>query len=534
MAVIDWVNTDVATFTTASAWTGGVAPGVADTAVINSTGDTAPEQNPITDLLSPDGNDNLAFLMKSTTLDQDTVVEGTTASGTEIEYLTTPAASTVPAGDTIVGGTIDLLGGGSEAAVALQDTTLGAKVHVNISGDAYAYAGYTNTLAGTIDIGLPFTIAGKAVPTPPEDANKMVNALYLDIRPYGSWDEVTKLDGYVPGVTNTGTIAIGAKSILFLSIAGEPVGKPVLEPNGAYYLPPAEVSAFTNTGVIDVQAGGFIYAASQNGEGEFINKGIISIKGAKGDQTETRITTAVSGTGTFVLAGGTQTEASQTEALFSNTVSGQNFMVNDATLDLDASGYIYPPSPAYSGGNVTFTGTNGVLLISTPIESEPKAVFSDSISGFAKGDQIKLAIILVPGNTSVAVDTSWDQTSSTAGTLDVTLVTKSSLGTTSTQEAALALHGKYTSADFSGSLSGTSTEPTLTITTTVAAAAASALLPGDWTATSELGLTGNTMHGAAASVIAPNTPFTTDGVAAFGHLDVLSHAQLSDAFHLHL
>jgi hypothetical protein len=541
MAVINWVNQADNYFTTAAAWVQHVVPGVAATAVISSSGDGKPYQNPATDLISPNNTDSVAFLLTSTnpvdqSLSQDSWVLTTSATGAPEWVDTTSTQSSDlngSTGDTLTGGTLDLLGAGSEAGLVLQNTTLGSKVHVNISGDAYAYAGYTNTLAGTIDIGLPFTIAGATVPTPPIDADGMVNALYLDIRAYGSWTN-SVLNGYVPGVTNTGTIAIGASSILFLSIAGQQQSSGAYD--GAAALFPQEVSAFTNKGVIDVKAGGFIYAASQYLEGKFINNGIISIAGAKGDLTETRITTAVSGTGTFVLAGGTQTEASQTEALFSNTVSGQTFVVNDATLDLDASGYIYPPPLTYSGGHVTFSGTNGVLLISTPIILDKalpvNTVFSDSISGFAKGDQIQLAIRLVAGNTPIAVETSWDQTSGTAGTLDVSLVTTSSLGTTTTTEAALALHGKYTNAAFSGSLSGTSTGPTLTITTKAAAAAASTLLPGDWTATSELGVTGTTMQGAASSVIAPNTSSTTDGVAAFGHLDLQSHAQLIEAFHL--
>jgi hypothetical protein len=537
MAVIQWVNSGQNFFSTASDWSGGVVPGTADTAVIGSTSaDGAPAAGPVT-LLTPTSADSIAFLLPSTlapldkSLSQDTVVYTTSATGAPEAYETTPA--TAPTGDVFTGGTIDLIGGGSEAGVVLQNTTLGAKVAVNISGDAYAYAGYTNTLAGTIDIGLPFTIPGVTVPTPPADANGHVNALYLDIRPYGSWTN-SVLNGYVPGVTNTGTIAIGASSSLVLSIAGEVQGSNELK--GVTYLDPAEVSAFTNKGIINVEAGGSIHALSQYGQGEFINNGIISVAGSSAEKSGIGIQTIASGTGTIVLAGAAQSLPTQTVVEFTDKVSGMTFDLNDGTLILDAGSYITPTGLTCTGGTVSFTGSNGILQIDTPIIIENTAtktppvntVFSDTISGFEKGDQIQLSISLVPGNTPVATELSWDQTSSTAGTLDVSIVTKSSLGTTTTQEAALSLQGKYTSADFSASVSGTvSYLPTLTIETSVAAAAASALLPGDWSAASELGLTGNTMHGTA------NTSLATDDVTAVAHLDVLTHEHVNAGFHLH-
>jgi hypothetical protein len=489
MSVINWINATVASFNTPSAWQGGEVPNSSDTAVIGSAGDPLPVQNPATDILSPAAGESLAFLA-GLTLDQETLVLGQEGNGQPFYYLTTPPANQVPAGETIAGGIIDLLGGGSEASLALQDSTLAKPVQLNVSGDAYFYSGYTNALDGTINIGLPFKINGVTVPPPPPDANGYVNAVYLDIQDYGSWDDEDKLSGYVPGTTNNGTINIsGIHSTLYLSIAGqqESVGKY----NGLPLLNPPTVSAFINDGVINVQAGGTIHALSEFGEGEFINNGKIEVTGAAGDTTLTNIATQVSGTGTFVLNGGTQTNPLATGAYFTDNVTGVNFSLDDAALRLNAGTDTEVPTLVCSGGNVAFTGANGALLIDAPVDDPIKNVFTDTISGFASSDQVQLTYNLLPltkGETWKPV-AEWD---AKTNTLDVYNTYSGIDAPGPSLEAAFVLKGSYTQSSFSaaGVWNGELDTPAVvTITTTELSPHdwLGSLAPDDWATSASVG-----------------------------------------------
>jgi hypothetical protein len=550
MKTIEWnngVNDD--SFATASAWTPSVVPVAGDIAVISSVGDVAPTKNSYTGIIFPTTGPSVtdpgseAYLFDPGSEATATEETDTLPNGDIIYYYVTPQEYTGPGtgtvlpGETIHPADLDLIGGTSEAALALQNSTIAATTVTNVSGDAYVYAGYTNTLKGNIDIGEPFSVNGKLVTSTVADANSFYNALYIAVQSFGSWvfantSATYSASGYVPGVVSDGTISVAASSALVVSVSDF---TEKTSTTGTFT--PPTVSAFTNDGSIKVAAGGAFLVTSYDYQGEFINNGSVTLSGSANEATYSDIQSSLQGTGSWTLSGGSQTDVADTRLQLVNHVTGQTFKIADAELWVDGGSGISANNIVVSGGTVDFDGSSGLLLISTPIITETttppvNTIFSDSISGFAKGDQIQLGISLVPGNTLIADGLSWDQTSSTAGTLDVSFVTTSSLGTTTTQEAALALNGKYTNADFSKSVSGSvSTEPTLTILTSVAKAAASSLLPGDWTATSELGLTGNMMHGAAAGFMNPDTVATTDSVAAFAHLNLLAYEHISAGFH---
>jgi len=531
MADIDWVNKDVASFTTKSAWVGGVVPTGGNVAVISSAGDPAPGKPGSTGIISPAAGSSHAYL-SGLTLSTDSVEEDHQPNGHIIKYYVTPQESAVPAGETISPAALDLIGAGSEAALTLQNSTIAAATVTNVSGDAYVYAGYTNTLKGAINIGEPFNVNGRAVTSSSTDGNGFKNALYIDVQAYGSWSGANQPNGYVPGVTSDGTISVASASGLWISVAGN-IGKTSTSGTVTTETPTDE-SAFTNNGAIHVSAGGSLHVSATGGLGELTNNGSITLAGAASETTIAQIQSVVQGSGTWVLSGGSQTNPAYTGAVFGNDVLGQTFKISDATLFVDAGTGITENNCLFAGGNVDFDGKSGVLLIWSGIDQPITSVFSDSISGFATGDQIQLSFGLLPNTYTFKPELSWN---AATNTLTLTSVTTSSLGTASTVEATFKLNGSYSAADFSMSNifynGNESTQASVTILSSVADAAP-ALLPADWASTSVLGLTGDGAHGTTAGLQTHSAIPTSEGIAALGHFDWLTTAHDMAGFHLHI
>ncbi len=493
-----WNNGTAATYASKSAWAGGVVPVGKDTAVISSAGDPAATRSSTTGIISPATGSSDAYLC-GLTLATVTELSDTQPNGDIYYYFSTPQKSAVKAGETIKPVTLDLIGGGSEAALTLQNSTIAATTTTNVSGDAYVYAAYTDTLKGNIRIGAPFSVNGSPVTSSTADANGYDNALYIAVQPWGSWSFAESshqygASGYVPGVTSDGTISVAAASALWVSVADAVAGE---TPDGrnTIFTPP-EISAFMNNGAIDVAAGGAFVVTSFGGKGELINNGSITLAGAAGETTDAGVQASIQGTGTWTLAGGTQTSAADTRLQVVNHVTGQSFDISDAELWVNGGSGVSANNIVVSGGNVDFTGTSGVLLISSAVGVPINALFTDTITGFATGDQIQLSYGQIPlDGANWTPELSWNASTNTLDLYNV----RSDTGTT--LEAAFKLNGTYTATDFTTanvSWNGTATSPTqLTILSSVADGAR--LLPADWSGTQGLDLSSLARHAAGGS-----------------------------------
>ena len=467
MATIDWITGKSASFLTAAAWAGGVAPGAADTAVISSAGTAAPTK--AGQLLVPASGASKAYLA-GLTLSTLTQHENDNSDGSVTTYFETAAPSAVPAGETIPGGTIDLIAGGGEAALYLQNSAVSAKINVN--GDAYLYAGYTNTLAGTIKIGLPFSVNGVVQAQPKADTLGYSSALFLDLQPWGSWTGATVPASYTPGVDITGKIKIGGGAAMIVAIGAEDSS---LARTGlkTYTSLPPESSQFDNNGKIKIAAGGFFdtYVTNGSGVGAIVNNGAVDVNGAAGETTTAVFGDNVTGHGVINLQGGTQTNVAATTAQFTAQEAGNSFTINDAGLLLAPAQFTANPSGlSYSGGTVTFASASGILEIKAPVETKVGQLYGDPIIGFRAGDIISLHYFLVGTSGTWTPQLVWTQATQTLQLYDV--FTNGGAQTKSLQ-ASFTIEGTYAANSFqltNVSWNGQINTPTsLQITTTTAA-----------------------------------------------------------------
>jgi len=515
MATIKWVGGKSAIYLSTAAWTGGVEPGAADTAVISSSGDAAPSKSGA--LLTPASGSSEAYLITGPSLTLDSVSEKqeTNANGVVETYFVTP--STAPTGETLFGGTLDLIAGGGETALYLQNSTLGAKTTVNVNGDAYLSAGYTNTLAGVIDIGLPFSVSGQAQAQPKADAFGYTSALYLNLEAWGSWTNADGASTYTPSVDNTGTINVGDASALVVAINAEVASIVKTGLKTETSLPPAS-SEFVNAGTVTIEAGGFFngYASNESGDAALtnnatiLNNGTFNVDGSGTLTTEAEFGANVSGKGLIDLQGGTDTSVAKTEAQFDAEVAGNSFDINDATL-VFAPETLHTSSTGYtvSGGTITFEGKTGALQIDTPIETTVASVFGDKIDGFQAGDTITLEFNVGTRSSGAwTQDLTWNQADHT---LDIYNVFGGVEQTT--PEASLILNGDYTQSSFhisqqTGGGSDFATASFVITTTQTAAAVA-----------------GSSAHASETTSLAHTAAAALDAVAT------TSHAMSGDAFH---
>jgi hypothetical protein len=510
---IEWINGTVATYDTASAWTGGVVPNAADTAVISSAGDPAPTENTSTGLLTPGTGSSEAYLAGlALASSSETLVPQ--SNGETYVYFTTPQVSTLAAGESVSGGTLDLIGAGSEAALYLQNSKLAPGV-LNVGGDAYIYGGYSNTLSGDIDIGTAFSVNGTLVPAAPKDVNGFTSALYIGVQEYGSWSGEGVANGYTPSTTNTGKITIGNNSALWLTIDGGPAG---VTKAGKYVIfTPKSDSAFVNTGSISLRPGATLHANSDFGEGTFTNNGTITITGAAGDTTGALIYSKSNGTGHWIISGGSQTNAGDTYAGFASNVSGQSFSVRDATLQFYAGQGIEVGGLVASGGTVTLGG-NAVLQINAPVDDPVTTVFTDALAGFAPTDVISLSygLLPIPSGESWAPSLTWN---ASTNTLDLTNVYVSSGVTSTSLEATFTLTGAYKASDFSiksAAWNGGSGPATVDIVTSAASAIPADFHATDWSAGAWLA---DAARGEDRSARTDFTPSLSD-LLSIGHVPV--------------
>ncbi len=309
MATVTFKNGANSDYADPANWVGGAAPAAGDTAIIDSTGDPLAMIDPNnTDIFGYAAGDTSASLtgidiaLPSPILVQD---PGTSNPVVYFQYYPdVPAGSQNTPGETISHQTIDLIGGGSVAALYNQNSTLDASTTVNVSGTSLWQSEFTNQLNGTISIGAPFSVSGSPVVPPAPNASKNVNELDIAVLPNGSWtydNGAYALSGYVPSVTNNGTITIAAGSALNIQLKAvdESLFQNVQTPTETLVddFPP-ERTAFNNNGTIDIQAGGTanIYGApailqvptTENGNyvpAPFNNAGTINVDGAAGATT---------------------------------------------------------------------------------------------------------------------------------------------------------------------------------------------------------------------------------------------------------
>jgi hypothetical protein len=444
MATIDWISGKTGSFQTAANWKGGVAPTAADTAVIDTAGDAAPTTSG--QLLVPASGGSRAILA-GLTIDGATTHQTTVAGGVDETYFTSLAPSQVPAGETVAGGLVDLIAGGAESALYLQNSTLGAKTTLNVNGDAYVYGGYTNTLAGAIDIGLPFSVAGVAQAQPKADALGFTSALYLDIQAWGSWTGPDVPAAYVPGVKNTGVITIGGGSAMVVALSTQASAVEKTGPKTETSLPPMS-SQFDNNGTIKVEAGGLFnsFDTFGSGLGAIVDNGAVDVLGAAGKATRAVFGTNVSGDGTIDLQGGTQTSATQTVAQFDAQVAGASFTINNAGLLLEPGQFVVNASGySYRGGTVAFASAKGDLEIVAPVENTVAKLFGDTITGFRAGDEIVLKYFITDTLGVWSQQLVWTQSTNTLQLYNV--LTESGIPTKSL-EASFKLTGTYAASSF--------------------------------------------------------------------------------------
>jgi hypothetical protein len=482
MTTRSWNTGTSGSYLSNASWQGDVAPGPADTGVVsNAASASAPTESGA--ILTPGDGSSQAFLLAGTSL--STVTEGSTKiDGVTEAFFTTPtqsAAEQADAGETLAGGTLDLIGGGAEVALRLQNSTVKAGTTINVNGDAYVSAGYTNTLSGAIDIGLPFSVSGAAKTQGKADALGYTSALYLDVQPWGSWTGATVLASYIPTTTNRGAITVANGAALVINLEAEASGVLELSRTQAVSLPP-ERSQFANSGSIVIEAGGTLSSAVGGDNPDivntdFVNTDGIRLDGAAGKTTKAIIDTNLTGAGGRVdIDGGTQTVLTDTFVKIEGQVAGQNFALDGGGLalapaDVNASGF------TYSGGIVDFEAGHGILDIAAPIEVNVSKLFGDTVSGFAAGDQIDLSYFLT-SQPDWKPEVVWTQTKAASGTLELFNVLTTAGVESTTLEASFTLDGVYTDSSFKvvGTASNSPTSPVsvviTTSQTTVAAAAA--------------------------------------------------------------
>ncbi len=443
MATISWIKGKSATYLSGSGWQGGVAPGPLDTGVISSAGASAPTESG--HILVPGSGSSAAALAASTTL--STLVQGSSVkNGVTTTFFTTSAPGAVPTGETLAGGTADLIGGGAETALFLQNSTVSAGATINVNGDAYLSAGYTNTLSGAINIGLPFSVNGVAQNQPKADTFGFTSALFLDVQPWGSWVGATNPATYVPTTTNTGAITIGGGSALVIQLEAEAADLLRKSATSLVSLPP-ENSQFDNSGSIIVQAGGTLACAIHPGGvfPDFVNTGTVKVAGAAGETSEALFVANLTGAGKVKVKGGTQTNLADTLVQLDGQGTGQKFKIGGGSLVLSPNTFDVNSSGAtYGGGTVVFGVLGGILQINAPIEHTVGQLFADPISGFVAGDTIKLSYFIISSE-SWAPQLTWNQATNTLQLFDV--FTNGSVQTKSLQ-ASFTLNGTYSAASF--------------------------------------------------------------------------------------
>jgi len=516
MTTIQWINGKTGSFKSGSSWTGGVVPDSADTAVIGSAGDAAPTKSG--QLLVPAAGDSEAYLA-GLKLDTLTSHQETKSSGVVETYFTTLAPSKVEVGETVSGGSIDLIAGGGESALYLQNSTLAAKTTLNVNGDAYVSGGYTNTLAGVINIGLPFSLGGVAQPQPKADAFGYSSALYLNIAAWGSWTGATVPSSYIPGVDNTGVITIGGGSAMVVAINAETASIVKTGAKTETSLPPMS-SQFDNDGTLNVEAGGLFnsYVTNGNGIGEIVNDGTVDILGASGKVTRAVFGTNVTGDGTIDLQGETQTNAAETFAQFDAQVAGNSFTLNDGGLllqpgqfDVKSSGF------TYSGGTVTFASDSGILEIVAPVDNTVAALFGDTVAGFQAGDIINLHYDLIATGTWTQ-QLMWTQSSQILQLFNV--LTNGGVQSRSL-EASFTLSGTYTASSFEVSQASWNGEvgsaASVTIITTQASPAPADTSRVDMASSDPTPLRGQESPAVGAGAIAARAVLFGQFAAGYGH-----------------
>ncbi len=474
MATISWIIGKVATYFDGSAWQGGVAPGTLDTGVISSAGAPAPTTSG--HILVPATGSSVAVLAASTTL--ATLVEGSSVkSGVTTDFFTTSAPSAVPTGETLAGGTLDLIAGGAESALLLQNSTVAAAATMNVNGDAYLSAGYTNTLAGAINIGLPFSVNGVAQAQPKADADGFTSALFVDVQPWGSWTGVDVPASYTPTITNSGAITIGGGSALVIQLEAEAAD--LLKKSSTLFVSlPPEDSQFDNSGLIVVQPGGTLAVAINPGGvfPDFVNTGSVVVQGALGKTSEALFVANLTGTGKVKVKGGTQTNFADTVLQLDGQGSIQKVKIDGGSLVLAPNTFDVNSSGAtYGGGTIGFGTAHGVLQINAPVEHTVAQLFADPINGFVAGDQIKLSYFLISSE-SWAPSLTWNQATDTLQLFDV--FTNGGTQTKSLQ-ASFVINGTYSAASFhvTGSWNGLLSSPASVVITDTQTTTASASAP---------------------------------------------------------
>jgi hypothetical protein len=436
MATYTWINGHQGLFSDAADWSGDLVPGSGDTAVISAAGDgapTLPTSTPPPAILQPPSGGSAVYLCGA--LDRSTLVQGSDS----LDYFTSLQPNQVTPGETLAGGTIDLIGAGSETAIYMQDSELAAPTVLNVSGAAFMYSGYTNILAGTINIGLPFSVGGQTVATPPVDPQGLTSELEIHIEPFGSWSGGSVATSYVPSTINDGTIRVGAGSGLVLNIEGDAAF--TYGSNPEYYSASTH-AAFDNEGSIAIGPGGLLVGIEQYNQGAFINNGLITITGAAGASTAAGFTTTYGGDGELLVSGGSQTDPTQTYVDFANAVTGGEVVIADATAVLDPTASV---TGNYSGGSVVFGDAHASLQIYAPFTSSIGQEFSDTISGFRAGDSIDLSFY-VGVESQWQPSLTWDQATNTLSLYNNDV--NGYYQATTELEAAFTIEGTYSASQF--------------------------------------------------------------------------------------
>ena len=273
---------------------------------------------------------------------------------------------------------------------------MAAAATLNVNGDAYLSGGYTNTLAGVINIGLPFSVNGVAQAQPKADADGFTSALFVDVQPWGSWTGATVPASYTPTITNSGTITIGGGSALVIQLEAEAADL-VKKSSTLFVSLPPEDSQFDNSGLIVVQPGGTLAVAINPGGvfPNFVNTGSVVVQGALGKTSEALFVANLTGTGKVKVKGGTQTNFADTVLQLDGQGSVPKFKIEGGSLVLAPNTFDVNSSGAtYGGGIVGFGTAHGILQINAPIEHTEAKLNADPINGNVAGDPNKLNYFL--------------------------------------------------------------------------------------------------------------------------------------------
>jgi hypothetical protein len=396
--------------------------------------------------------------------------------------------ATVSAGDDIVGETIDMLGEGSATSAFFQSTTIDPTTAIDISGVALFENYYNNTLAGTINVGLPISANGAIVATPTSDSHGVANELDLQLFGDGSVNEsADTLSSYVPLTDNTGTINVAADSALRIGFNSGPLFGETLSATEQFYTFAGQ-AALENDGAINVAAGGtlsmtsndqlydsgsapadeFDTSAVDNDKGTIfwdglVNTGQINIAGAAGQTTTVNLQGFVAGSGTIAVNGGNQTDRTKTTLTFTGAVvDGQTIIDSNAIVQFFAdSGDNFTRAV---GGSFIFGDVPGDLLIDpdtlqngagfgppgyslasgTVTSAAVDQPFGMPIYGFRPGDTIAVATASIFQATTYKL--LWTQATDTLQVEEIPSVGNSVIA------AQFTLMGNYTQSEFTQSL----------------------------------------------------------------------------------